>query len=320
MSGLRKRVALQLTPLLDLLLIVLFAQYMDIQQRSLVIDQELEEKRSALTELQTRTEAEIAKQRSDFETELNEQKASVEQQRQEYAQRFQSILDQHEQAAKVMADALQLPGQLMEQIVRLRAEGSPEDAQRLQAATSQTAEMLKSRGDQLMQFIIRFDEMQKHVSVWEVHLQENGQAVFTDGDQSQTISFESEEGFLTRLFEASKSFGDPRTLVLVILTYGDAQAGARRKATDAMPKLIEQLRKDSGNTRWYDFSLLGYRPKGGLFTRPVAKENTSAPASRSGSDSTEPQDPNTQNLNPEPEINERSPDLGNEQPQIQPRP
>ncbi|MFN9973032.1 MAG: hypothetical protein ACK58T_24410, partial [Phycisphaerae bacterium] len=62
---------------------------------------------------------------------------------------------------------------------------------------------------------------------------------------------------------------EPRTLVLIALTYGDTQAGQRRRATDAMPELIRMLRKDSGDIRWYDFSLMGYRPQGGLFFAPT---------------------------------------------------
>jgi hypothetical protein len=31
-----------------------------------------------------------------------------------------------------------------------------------------------------------------------------------------------------------------------------------------MQPLIEQLRKDAGNTRWFDFSLMGFRPQGPL--------------------------------------------------------
>lgn len=262
MNGSRKRLTLQLTPLLDLLLIVIFAQYMEVQQNVRSAESELGVQRQQIAAERQQLADQAAAERSVQNAELSAQKSDLEQQREEYARRFQSILDQHQQAASVLADALQLPGQLMEQLAKLRSGGAAEDADRLEAAASRVRELLKSRGEQFMQVVIRFDEMQKHVSVWEIHLQENGQAVVSDGDQSQTISFESAEGFQTRVFEASKTFGDPRTLVLVMLTHGDTQAGLRRKATDAMPSLIEQLRKDAGNTRWYDFSLLGYRPQG----------------------------------------------------------
>ena len=117
----------------------------------------------------------------------------------------------------------------------------------------------------MLQFILRYDEMQKHVSVWEIHLQDNGQAVFSDGDEVQMVSFRSVEEFVSRAFLSSKAFTEPKPLVIILLTHGDTQAGLRRHATDAMPLLVRQLRQDSGNTRWFDFSVMGFRPAGPLF-------------------------------------------------------
>ena len=75
----------------------------------------------------------------------------------------------------------------------------------------------------------------------------------------------SDADLATRLFESSKSFTEPKTLIVVLLTWSDAQAVARRRAADAMPLLMEQLRRDASGTRWYDFSIIGYRAQGSLF-------------------------------------------------------
>jgi hypothetical protein len=77
--------------------------------------------------------------------------------------------------------------------------------------------------------------------------------------------FSSDADLAARLFESSKSFSEPKTLVVLLLTWGDAQAAARRRATDAMPLLMEQLRRDAAGTRWYDYSIIGYRAQGSLF-------------------------------------------------------
>ena len=107
--------------------------------------------------------------------------------------------------------------------------------------------------------------MQKHVTIWEIHVQENGQAFITDSQQSFVTDFSSDAELAARLFESSKSFSEPKSLIVVLLTWSDAQAVARRRATDAMPLLMEQLRRDAGGTRWYDFSIIGYRAQGSLF-------------------------------------------------------
>lgn len=267
-----RRLSLQLTPLLDLLLIVIFAQHLEVLQSARSAQQEVARQQSEVTSARDLLAAEASEHRAALESELAEQRAAAARQRQEYNDRLQSLAEQQLQAARVLTDAFQLPTELLEQLAQLSAAGRPADVQRLQAAAERLQAVLESRGDEFLQFMIRFDEMQKHVSVWEIHLQDNGQALFTDGEQSHTLSYESSAEFSGRLFEASKSFQEPRVLVLLMLTYGDAQAGQRRRAIDAMPDLIERLRRDAAGTCWFDFSLMGFRPQGPMFQRTVNRQ------------------------------------------------
>ncbi len=263
----RRRIALQLTPLLDLLLIVIFAQHMEVIQDAQSAQQKVAAERMEIESEKDRLLQDHQQQKLRLESEYAELKSATEVTRKEYDLRFQSILDQQQKAGSALADALQLPGELIEQLSRLRADGQEADAARLQSASQRLRQILKSRGTEFLEFMVRFDEMQKHVSVWEVHLQANGKVLFTDGEQTHMVSFETESDFSSRLFEASKSFSAPRTLVLVLLTYGDAQAGVRRTATEGMPRLITLLRQDAANTRWFDFSLMGFRPQGPIFNQ-----------------------------------------------------
>jgi hypothetical protein len=254
----RKRLSFQLTPLLDLLLIVIFAQYMEIQQKAESAQDQLEQQKSAMAE-------EFTARRDELEQTYAVRSDQLSETRERYSEYYKSIVQQHRQAGSTLAAALNLPGTVMEEVLRLTTDGRETDAQHLQAAAEQLKKILPTRGEELFRFMLRYDEMQKHVSVWELHIQENGQAQFTDGERSETVSFGTVEEFVTRAFEASKSFAEPRRLVIILLTYGDTQAGLRRRATDGMPLLVEQLRRDAGNTRWFDFSLMGFRPNGPLF-------------------------------------------------------
>ena len=261
-----RRLTFQLTPLLDLLLIVIFAQYMEVQQKAESAQIELQEKKQELTE-------QLDSQREELRKELAEQKAKLDSQfaanqedlqatRKRYSEHYESILKQHQQAGTAIAEALNLPGSLMEQIVRLREDGSPDEANNLQAAVTRMQDMLKSRDSQMMEFILRYDEMQKHVSVWELYVQDNGQAVFSDGEHTQLVSYAGIDEFVSRSFEVSKGFTEPKPLVIILLSYGSPHAVQRQRATNGMPLLIERLRRDSGNTRWFDFSLMGYQAEG----------------------------------------------------------
>lgn len=265
-----RRLSLQLTPLLDLLLIVIFAQHMEVLQGARSADAEIQAERSAIETEKQRMVAVFEERKTQLEATHSDQKSANDRLREEYDNRFQSILNQHQQAASAMAAALNLPGELLEQVAKLRSENNPADAQRLEEASQRIAELLKSRGNEFLQLVVRYDEMQKHVSIWEIHLQDNGQALFTDGQQTHTISFETTDELSMRIYEASKTLTEPKILVLLLLTYGDAQAGHRRRATDTMPELVEKLRRDAGSTHWYDFALMGYRPAGPIFRNNAA--------------------------------------------------
>ena len=258
---LRKRLSFQLTPLLDLLLIVIFAQFMDVQRNSVSLNAQASAERNAV-EARAR-ELEIRhRERSDRLT-------------QELNQRVDLLNQRQRRTNQQLADTFDIPRQLIDEVARLRETGQAREAQRIEAASSRVQQLLRARGNELSQLLVRVDEMQKHVTFWEAHLMANGRVQLSDGQQIRTISFVDESEFILRTFQASKSLPEPRTLVLILLTYGDTQARFRRDAVAGMPRLTEQLRRDAGNTRWYDYSLLGFRPDG-----PVL---SAAPQNESGS-------------------------------------
>lgn len=253
----RRRLTFQLTPLLDLLLIVIFAQYMEVQHTA-------ESGEALLQSQQAQLEQQFQQRKQELETVHAATMQQVEQSRLAYSEKFQSILDQQHQAGSTLAKTFNLPGRAMEEVLRLRTAGKSTDADKLEQAVSQLKELLESRSEELLQFMIRYDEMQKHVSVWELHLLDNGQAMFTNGRLSQRLSFESTTEFISTCFEASKAFEEPHPLTLILMTYGDTQAGVRRNVVDGLPDLVQRLRTDTGGTRWFDYSLMGFRPNGPL--------------------------------------------------------
>lgn len=256
----RRRLTFQLTPLLDLLLIVIFAQFMEVQHSAESSEADLASRKAVL-------EQEYASRLQSLDQQLETQKTQIASRGDQYNEYFSSILKQHKQAATVLAESLNLPGQMVEQIVKFREIGDPTSAEQLSKASQQLKELLPQRSDQLFRFLLRYDEMQKHVSIWELHLQENGKARFSDGQRAELVDFTSPEEFEERAFLASKSFSEPKPLVILLLTYGDTQAGFRRKALSSLPNLVQRLRTDAAKTRWFDYSLLGFRPDGPLLNQ-----------------------------------------------------
>ncbi|MEZ6130724.1 MAG: hypothetical protein R3C59_18725 [Planctomycetaceae bacterium] len=267
----RRRMTFQLTPLLDLLLIVIFAQYMEVRQTAESAQGQLQEQKQQLVDEFSAREAELAATKAELDRELANQKMGLAETRQRYSDQFESIVKQHQQVGQALATAFNLPGAVMEEVLKLKTDGRSTDASNLEKAVERLKRILPERGTEMLQFVLKYDEMQKHVSVWELHLQDNGQAMFSDGEQSATVVFGTTDEFVDRLFQASKAFTEPKPLVIVLLTYGDAQAVQRRRAVEGMPLLVEKLRRDSGNTRWFDFSLMGFRPEGPLFEQVQKK-------------------------------------------------
>jgi hypothetical protein len=251
----RRRLTLQLTPLLDLLLIVMFSQYIENRHRNQLAESQVQAER-----------ADLDAERASLKTEIEQVRDEVRERRIELDERFQKIVEQHHQVGNLLTESLNLPGAAMAEVLKLRTTGAIDDAKRLDEATGRLKTLMEARGDEVFRFLLKVDEMQKHVSVWEIHIQQNGQALISDGDQSFTTDFSTESEFVSRMFEQSKSFADPRTLVIVLLTWGDAEGGQRTRAINGMPSLTETLRKDKQGTRWYDFSIVGFRADGAILT------------------------------------------------------
>ena len=131
-----RRLTLQLTPLLDLLLIVMFSQYIENRDRSLRAQEEIAQQRSI-------ADAELAERREALEKEFARQQKSIDDLRTVYDERFRSILEQHHQAGTLLAESLNLPGAAMTEILKLRTANSPEDAERLSAATERVKELCR---------------------------------------------------------------------------------------------------------------------------------------------------------------------------------
>jgi hypothetical protein len=221
----RRRLTLQLTPLLDLMLIVMFSQHLAFRQHTATEHQALRQRsQTLLSELQTREE------------QLTRHQQSLSRQYLESARLLNSFLSpaQNAQLARQLADF-------------------PDVRKTLEQHTSTTP-------DGAARFLTRASAMQKHVTIWEIHLPDSGRAELRCDELTESTDFASPEEFATRLFQASKRLPTPHSLTLVLLSWADTQLGPRQTALEGLPLLLDQLRRDAAGIRWYDFSITGYRP------------------------------------------------------------
>lgn len=244
----RRRLALQLTPLLDLLLIVMFSQYIENRSRSVQAAQELQAERDAV------------------QAELTSEKEKLQNLKDTLEQRYQALLQQHRNTGSLLARTLNLPSAALDEVMKLRTADRPEDAERLEQAVTRLRDELNQSGEDVFRFFIKVDEMQKHVSMWEIHLQENGKCLLQDGSRSALLDFVSATELAQKLFDASKSFADPHSLVLLLVTWGDAQLGDQQQTRKAVAELKQMLERDASGRHLYDYVILGFRPVGPVIT------------------------------------------------------
>lgn len=226
----RRRLTLQLTPLLDLMLIVMFSQHLAYKQQNASEQQALQQRQQTLTsQLQSR------------ETELAQQQASLSRQYLDTARLLQSLLSptQNSELAKQLENFPAVRQTLQQQIST-----SPDGAAR---------------------FLTQVNEMQKRVTFWEIHVLDSGRAELRADQLTESTDFDSPKEFAERLFLASKRIDPaPSTLTIVLLSWGDTQLRHRKIADDGIKQLVQDLRKDADGIRWYDFSVTGYRPGGSI--------------------------------------------------------
>lgn len=243
-----RRLTLQLTPLLDLLLIVMFAQYMQLQ---IVAKQESErlaaERESTLHE------------RDD----LQQQVDRWESQQRQFDER------QHQERVllgQLMRELFQIPDTTVNKIVQPRGKSeagglSPSEIADLKARFQQLA---SSRGDQVVDHLLTFNEMRKQFDIWEFYLNENGELLITVGPDRQQLkskAIETPEQFVDATLQVCKKFPPTKNTVLILCRYGDCRLLNKLAMTRGLPSLAARMRNDGAGMVQFDYAIFGYRPQ-----------------------------------------------------------
>ncbi|MDA0832224.1 MAG: hypothetical protein O2955_00065 [Planctomycetota bacterium] len=244
----RRRIMLQLTPLLDLLLIVIFAQYLEVRE-------------SAAHQQKT---AAISQQRSDqMQQDLQRTADRLHRQLTQLQGDVRQSQELNRQLMELFLLQLQIPPQQMnglmkDLVARLAGESviSPVEPP-AEAVTTESAERQQRR---MLQFLQTYVELRKRSDVWELYLADNGVVTLMAGDSEQTFRASDAEGFAQRLFDAYKKLPQPKGLVVMLLSYGDTRADDRQRAIRGLQLAARRMQDDRGDATRFEFSVLGYQP------------------------------------------------------------
>ncbi len=243
-----RRMTLQLTPLLDLLLIVIFAQYMEVR---IVAKQESD--RVAHERESTAVEnRELRRQVDEWES----QQRSVDREQHQFREQF----------GEVVRELFRIPEVTLNKIVQPRSKNeagglSPAEIAELKARFQQLA---TSNGDQVVDHLLTFQEMRKQFDVWEFYLNEDGSLqilIGPDRQQIKTKEIESPEAFVDVVLQLRNRFPPTKNSVLILCSYGDCQLSHRLSLTRGLPAISSRLRQDGQGTQNFEYALFGYRPQ-----------------------------------------------------------
>ena len=244
-----RRVTLQLTPLLDLMLIVIFAQYMEVK---MVAKQEID--RVASERQETVDENEVLRQRVDqWEAQQRESEHTEHRER--------------ERLGQVIRELFRIPdptlNKLIQSISQTEAGGlSPTEIADLKARFQKLA---NSTGEQVIDHLLTFHEMRKQFDVWDFYLNEDGTLQITIGQERQQIIsktvIESPEIFVDVVLQVRKQFPPTKNSILILCSYGDCQLSHRLAMTRGLPSLARRMKNDGQGTQTFEYAVFGYRPQ-----------------------------------------------------------
>ena len=275
-----RRMTLQLTPLLDLLMILLFAQFLEVKT---VDQQRAEAHQQALSSFQQKS-TEYESQANLLTMRLNEARAQ--------ALRLQQQSRTLENSLSESTESIDLLQNQLQSVLR-REETIARTLSRLMTSVTQSTEAmpkdLTDRLNQLQQIVqqgssnnwvehlLTYEELRKRCDVWELRLQADGVVTFQSGAGNEEIRLGSQEQLTDQLFETFKTWPQPKSMVVMMVSYGDAKRRDVKAFLDAIPDLTLRMRNDVGIRTQIEYALLGFRPETAITRPPVKPQESGVP-------------------------------------------
>lgn len=291
----RRRLTFQLTPLLDLLLIVIFAQFMDTQETTARIEQRAETKITQAEEQLTQLKLAEVEREKHFFTERAKAREAIEKNRQanaktqeslrllqqqsektqmEQSEQIERLRDQRDRVGELVQQLFQLPEDTLDPLLKSKGTpDSPETREQRERVRKQLKELAEARGEDVVRHFLTYDELTKRSDIWDLYLTENGVFELQIGDKSASFRAESQAEFVDRFYAVYKTTPQPKSLVIILFSFGDAKASVRFAATQGLPLVAERMRADSSGRTRFEYAVMGFVPQPTATTKQPPAES-----------------------------------------------
>ncbi len=264
-----RRIALQIVPLVDTLLIVVFLQYLEAKQREVATVELATEARRG----QSLSVAELDDLRVERDRILRELQQAREEaaalalkqgEFQQRADRAQTQLDrslaQQRVLGELVVELFGIPQEEIEKVLDPAREPpvapTPEELERLRARFRQMAQQDPGR---MIRHLLSYEEIRKRCDVWELHVDARNIATLDAGHGPVRIRVEPGR-FEDEFFDVYKSLPQPKGLVIILLTYDrESLVSTTEYVARALQRLVDRMREDSGGRTRFEYADLGVR-------------------------------------------------------------
>ena len=259
MIGLKRRMTFQLTPLLDLLLIVIFAQYMEVQQQS---DQQAAVHASEMDDAREKFESQLAELETDAKT-TEELLVELREREQQLREELERSIREQGAIGSTVSEIFRLPKEMLDDAIERRNEsGQPLSAEDEKQLRETFRRLARERGLDVVKHLMTYQELRKRCDVWEIYVADNGLVTFTTGEDTFEFRASSREDFVDQVMQRFRTVEEPKSLVIMIFSYGDARVGVLEPVLNGMPGLTTRMRDAYSGRSRFEYAVLGYSPTG----------------------------------------------------------
>lgn len=263
-----RRAMFQLTPLLDLLLIVIFAQYMDVRHAGARQEDWFEnEKQQVVAEAALRAdkEAELRRQAEVKLTFAEEQIESLQNAEDVKKELVEDLKNQRELLSEFINQALKVSPEMVDQML---AQSKLADDENFRETIKQLREAAMGEA---LQHAVSYHELLKRCDIWEFFLdnaagQGTSRIVFRANGDREEWTVRDVIAFRQKLKADLRSRPQPKSLVIVLSGFLDQQLtrGQRDDFRLLLDETFRELTVESGGQTRYYHRDLGYLGELGL--------------------------------------------------------
>jgi hypothetical protein len=273
----RRKITLQLTPLLDLMLIVFFLQYLELRQREATTTAEaisakgdvalLREELEAARRLNADSLGTIDQLRSQVSS-LEADTAAAQDAAAAHRARLDQALEREEILGQLVVELFAVPQADVDRVLDPQAQPgisrTPGEIAELRDRFQQMATMKSGR---MIRHLLLYEEIRKRCDVWELFLDSQHVVTVNTGTQTARIRLNLDDGgrpdiprFEEEFYELYRSLPEPKSLVVILLTY-DPQSRliVSEALAAALPRITRRLSDDARNRIRFEYADLGIR-------------------------------------------------------------